>query len=93
MERHIGEDLPIRTVAKQVDYSRSSFQALFRQHEGMAPAQYFISLKMKQAEEWLIKTKKSVVQISRELGYATSRYFSTVFKRYHGYNPNDFLRE
>lgn len=90
MARHIGEDLPMRTVAEHVGYSLSSFQALFRQHEGIAPAQYFTRLKMKQAEEWLENTEKSVVQISRELGYATPRYFSTVFKRYHAITPIAF---
>jgi len=90
MLRHIGEDLPMHTVAVQVGYSLSSFQALFRQHEGMAPAQYFTRMKMNQAEEWLVGTEKSVIQISRELGYATPRYFSTVFKRYHAMTPVAF---
>lgn len=90
MQRHIGEDLPMRVVAEQVGYSLSSFQALFRQHEGIAPAQYFTRLKMEQAEEWLVKTEKNVVQIARELGYATPRYFSTVFKRYHAMTPIAF---
>lgn len=90
MLRHIGEDLPMRVVAEQVGYSLSSFQALFRQHEGIAPAQYFTRMKMEQAEEWLIKTDKNVVQIARELGYATPRYFSTVFKRYHTITPIAF---
>lgn len=90
MARHIGEDLPMRAVAEHVGYSLSSFQALFRQHEGIAPAQYFTHLKMKQAEDWLVNTEKSVVQISRELGYATPRYFSTVFKRYHALTPIAF---
>jgi len=41
------------------------------------------------AREMLLKTSKSVSQISKECGYSLENSFYKAFKRYYGQSPSD----
>lgn len=42
------------------------------------------------AKKWLLDTDKTVNEISKELGFQSSQYFSRLFKKLTGFSPNDF---
>ncbi|MBL4701121.1 MAG: helix-turn-helix transcriptional regulator [Phycisphaeraceae bacterium] len=90
MHRRIGENLSIADFAQAAGYSVSAFQALFKKDTGIAPKEYFLRMKLDWAKNLLAQPQKNITQISHELGFSSSQYFCTSFKRYHLLTPGDY---
>ncbi|MDR1493958.1 MAG: AraC family transcriptional regulator [Planctomycetaceae bacterium] len=76
----------IKTLARESHLSESRFKHRFKEEVGIAPADYQIRRKIELACQRLHE-EKSILEISYELGFSSSQYFSTVFRRYMGVSP------
>ena len=56
---------------------------------GLSPSDFIKSARMDYALELLQKGKYSIYEISDKCGFASSGYFSTVFKKYFGKSPSE----
>jgi len=87
---YIAENLemPIQValLAKVARLSESRFKARFRREMGVPPAEYWLRQKIERAT-FLLQTK-SVTEVAHHLGFSSSQYFSTAFKRYTRTNPS-----
>ncbi len=93
IDEHI-EDINLLTnseLASCANLSHSQFYAKFRQQIGMSPAEYVLHRKIKQAEKLLATGLHSVTDVAMVLGFSSSQYFSTVFKKYTNKHPHDYL--
>jgi AraC-like DNA-binding protein len=93
IEQNLSEQLSIPLLAKQAQLSIPRFKARFQQSIGMPPAQYVLRAKIEDAKIRLAETRKSVTDIALDLGFPTSQYFATVFKRFTGKRPMEFRRD
>lgn len=85
---HISAKLPsIETVTAALNTSPAKFKATFKNMYNMPFQQYFMSYKMKQAQQLLESGQYSVKQISEALGYATPTKFVIIFKKYQNTTP------
>ena len=82
------EEIQLQTLARQADLSLSRFKARFRSEIGIPPAEYIARRKVEIATEWLLKSNLSVTEIAFRLGFSTSQYFSTVYRRFTGKSPS-----
>jgi two-component system response regulator YesN len=57
------------------------------------PADYVSRQKVARATDLLRKTGMPVTQIATNLGYSSSQYFATAFRRYTGKTPSVARRE
>ena len=89
MENNLGENVSLSRIAGRAGLSVSRLKALFRQETGIPPAEYFVRRKIEKAKNQLL-SGLPVTDIAFDLGFASSQYFATVFKRYTGKNPKDF---
>lgn len=80
-------------LAAQAGLSRFHFNRLFKSATGVAPSRYHISLRMDEAKRQLRETKKSVVEIALDVGYATPSHFAQLFRRETGLSPSDYRRQ
>jgi AraC-like DNA-binding protein/mannose-6-phosphate isomerase-like protein (cupin superfamily) len=68
--------------------------AIFRKYffvlTGSSPAQYLIRLRLQNAKEQLT-LGCTITEISHQLGFSSSQYFATVFRKYEGLSPSDFI--
>jgi AraC-like DNA-binding protein len=87
LDENIARDLSVDDMAKAMNMSLSSFKKGFRQSTGIAPAEYFLRMKLNRGRYMIQCSDKSVTEISAELGFSSSQYFSTAFKRYHLFSP------
>ncbi len=78
-------------LASQANLSRAGFQIKFRQQTGMSPAEYVQRRKIEQATSLLATGLHSVTDVAFSLGFSSSQYFSTVFKKYTNKHPRDYL--
>jgi AraC-like DNA-binding protein len=81
--------LDIAELAAQSGLSASRFKAKFREQTGMPPGEYALRHKVERARSMLAAGKTSVTAVAYDLGFSSSQYFSTVFRRFTQQRPSD----
>ena len=76
-------------LAELVNFSTAYFKNWFKQHFGAPPKAYINRLKIERAKEELLKSN-SITEVAYNLGFSTSQYFATTFKKYTGLVPKAF---
>ncbi len=92
IDKNIYEKITTEHLAQQVNYSVSTINHKFIEFYGMTPKEYINYKKIEHAKDLLITTDKSVTDIAMELGYNSSDYFSTVFKKFVGVSPVKYVK-
>ncbi len=90
MSEHLDEDQSIEDIASQVDLGVSRFHERFLAEVGLTPADYRTHLRVRQAQQLLRNTEQTITQISFDLGFSSSQYFATVFKKIVGMTPGQY---
>lgn len=76
-------------MASLVGLSPGYFKAWFKKESGMPPKEYVNRLKIEQAKRDL-RTAKTVTEVAFDLGFGSSQYFATTFKKFTGTTPRSF---
>jgi AraC family transcriptional regulator len=90
MEAQRSQEFRLSRLAQEADMSTFHFSRLFKRSTGLAPSQYFIRLRMAEAQRLLRETRRSVIEIGLEVGYASPSHFAQVFRREVGVSPSDY---
>ncbi len=72
---------------------RPRLSRLFRKEVGVSFVQYLTALRLRHAADQLLTTRKTVQQIAREQGFASTRMMSDLFKRQHGVTPRQYREQ
>ena len=59
---------------------------------GVPPNEYIIKQKIKKSKEIMATQKISNTHLAYDLGFSTSSYFATVFKKYEGITPTNYRK-
>ncbi len=92
MANGYGCRFSIGELAGQLGISRVTLNNLFRQYLGTSPLAYRHRLCMENAIQLVRSEEFSFKEISEQLGFRNSLYFSTVFRRYTGMTPTEYRR-
>ena len=65
---------------------------MFKKEVGVNFIDYLTKERIDNAKYLIRNTNKSVKQISRDVGYNDSNYFSRVFKKHSGYSPSAYKK-
>jgi AraC-like DNA-binding protein len=84
-------DIALEELAALVGLSLPQFKCRFRREAGLPPAEFMIRHKVQQACQLLEQKRMPVTDLAFLLGFSSSQYFSTVFKRYTGCTPSGYL--
>ena len=87
IEQHLDEAPAVSRLAAQAGLSVPRFKARFRQEFGVPPAEYVLRARIEEARRRLTDGNASITQIAFDLGFSSSQYFATVFKRFAGHPP------
>jgi AraC family transcriptional regulator len=90
---HVGEDFDLARLAALAGLSKYHFHRLFKKAIGVSPSRYHTNLRMELARRLLRETKRSVVDVAFEVGYANPSHFARLFRRQTGLCPGDYRRE
>jgi AraC-like DNA-binding protein len=82
----------IAELAHQMHLSESQFKSRFKAETGISPWQFILKARIDAAKQRLLAGDASITQIAMDLGFASSQYFATVFKRLTGMAPRVFRR-
>ncbi|SCH83331.1 response regulator transcription factor [Romboutsia sp. 1001713B170207_170306_H8] len=89
IELNYKESISLGEISKHVYLSPEYFSRLFKEEVGENFSTYLTLFRMKKAEELLKNTNMKICQISNEVGYVNSSYFSKTYKKYKGVSPED----
>lgn len=79
----------IEEMATAAGLSSSRFKFKFKEQTGLPPAEYQLRRKISDAQSLLKTTNRTITSIAYELGFSSSQYFATVYKRFTHSNPSD----
>lgn len=88
---HPEESYQLDDLAGQAGLSLSRFKARFKAEVGTAPREYILRIKIDAAKR-LLRDQLPVTAVAMQLGFSSSQYFATVFKRLSEQTPRDFQR-
>jgi len=74
-------------VAENINISRDYLDRLFNKELSMSVGTYWKKVRMEKARELLFSYKKSIKEISHEVGYQDANSFSRAFQKYWGKSP------
>ena len=93
IKNHLNQQLTIELLAKKLNLSESWFKQKFKQETGIPPNEYIQRMKIKEAKKILQKNNKiSITDISCQLRFSSSEYFSVVFKKFTGKTPTEYKK-
>lgn len=90
VKENLAENIPVAQLARIANLSESRFKVVFRETFGMPPAEYIVRQRIDRAAKLLSEGKLSITEIAFELGFPSSQYFSTAFKRYRLITPSQW---
>lgn len=93
MAEHLAEEFHLDQVAALAGLSKFHFNRLFKSATGVSPSRYHINLRMDEAKRQLRESKKSIVEIALDVGYATPSHFAQLFRRETGLSPSHYRRQ
>ena len=88
IETHLDDPVHVPSLVETARLSESRFKTRFKREIGVPPAEFWLRKKIEKAVV-LLKTR-NVTEVAHALGFSSSQYFATVFKRYTLTNPSQF---
>ncbi|MFY0312130.1 GlxA family transcriptional regulator [Leisingera sp. D0M16] len=92
MEEHKPDPLKIGQVAGIAGVSERQLERLFLSEFGKSPSDFYLELRLKAAEKWLLNSTESLEEISEKLGFSSLSHFSRRFKGWAGESPSAVRR-
>lgn len=82
-----SENITLEFASRQLGFDQSYFCRIFKSATGATFTEYLNFVRICKAENMLIKTHDSVLEISEAVGFSSVSYFNRVFKRYRNCSP------
>jgi len=89
INEHLGEHIKMKDLIHVSGYGATQLSKLFQDRLGLTPTGYLIRARIQKACELLNHGDMSITEIALACGFASSSYFSTVFRKYKGIAPNN----
>lgn len=84
--------LPLSELASVSGYSLSHFKAKFKEEMGITPAEFVSLQKIGKAKLLLETSSISITDLALDLGFSSSNYFCSVFKKQTGISPFQYRK-
>lgn len=86
-------NLQISLIAENFGLNKSYFSQVIKSEMGMTPNEYLRFFRMEESQRLLVRSDKSVKEISFLVGYENPLTFSRAFKHFHGVSPLDYRKK
>lgn len=93
LEKNFHLELSLDQLAARLHINKYHMVHRFTSEYGMAPIQYLISLRIKEAKNLLANSDYSISQISKMIGFSSLSYFGQSFKRFTGSSAGEYRKK
>lgn len=90
LEHHFAEDFSIDELAERINMTPRTFKRRFKAATSDTPITYVQKLRVESAKRMLEGSKKSLEQITQEVGYNDMSSFIRLFKKHTSMSPGAF---
>lgn len=90
IEHHLTEPITQTILCDQIGVSPQHLCRMFKQCLGTRPMEYLARTRIRHACDLLVKTEKSVEDISYDVGFQNLNYFCKTFKKYTSMTPGNY---
>lgn len=87
---HLNEDLSLNRLAEVLHFHPVYMSRVFKEKTGATIGDYINQMRQQRAEDLLVNSHLSVLEISREMGFATDNYFCRWFRKRTGVSPQRY---
>ena len=88
----LNQPVELKAMAAELHVGYAWLRRNFRHHTGLALHQYHLQLRINRAMHLLSGTPAPIKEIADQTGFEDAHYFSRVFKKKAGCNPEDWRR-
>lgn len=92
IEAHLGSELDIAALCRELQVGRTKLYELFRAETGMGIAAYIRRRRIHRAKKLLKTTELSIAEIAEQVGFSDYNYFSRVYKQVYGKSPKRYRK-
>ena len=93
IEQHYNEKLGQEELADHVYYNLAYLSKIFKKKYGMSIGNYILEYRIERAKKMLKTGKRSVTDVSLDVGYDNFAYFSRLFKKKTGLTPMEYRKK
>lgn len=90
IDEHLTVQASTEVLAEQASMSVTLFYKVFLQELGLSPAEYYLRQRLVKAKQLLRQSSLGVTEIALSLGFSSSQYFATAFKKHIGLTPSKY---
>jgi len=83
-------DVRLDSVAENVGLSPAGLRARFKAETGYTLHEYLLHRRFEEARRRLVETTEDITTIAHSLGFSSSQYFATAFRRHMGITPGEY---
>lgn len=92
MAANIEEPISLIELAGLVGLSLRQLERLFNRYFNMNPAQYYLNLRLRRAQELLTHSSQPIMQVTVACGFQSSSHFCKAYRNLFGHAPSDERR-
>lgn len=89
---HFSESLTISQLSTAAHLNKNKLTALFQKYTGMPPIHFLNTYRLDEARTQLLKSARSVSEISEDVGYGQISHFIQQFRKRYGMTPLQYRR-
>ena len=89
---HLSDQLRLDGIAEQFGYNTSYFSSLFKKETGRNFSDYVTELRIEKAQQLLVRTADSILEICAAVGYNDSKHFTKTFRKITGLSPRQYRK-
>lgn len=91
IHQNYGKNLAVSDIARAVQLSEGHVRKCFKNEVGITVVDYLTEYRIGQAKE-LMRQGVRITDVYERVGFASSQYFSVVFKKTEGISPSEYIR-
>ncbi|MBR5037297.1 MAG: response regulator [Prevotella sp.] len=88
-----NSDLSVDMIADEVGISRVHLHRKMKELTNQTPHDFIRNLRLKQAANLLANQHQNVTEVMYACGFSNAASFSTIFKKFYGMSPRDYMKE
>jgi two-component system response regulator YesN len=92
IDRNYMKDIGVAQIANDLGLTPNYLSQRFRNKTGTTFVRYLTKLRITRAKELLADPSLQIQEIARNVGYTSSRHFSSLFKLQEGRTPSEFRK-
>jgi AraC family transcriptional regulator len=93
IESHLGENLPLASLAEVAGLSVSHFRTMFKRSTGLPVHEYLIQRRVARARSLLLQGRLALSEVALEAGFAHQSHLARCMRRVLGVTPARLVRQ